>query len=282
MTEKQKMLVDSICKKFDLSYPKDDKKTIKEFLDKYSGCRIDYEKANDMFDIMDVIDILGIETKKNGRYMQILCPFHNDKHFGSCIVKDNRFYCFACNTGGNAIKLASGVLDKGYTDTIIYLAKMFGINIDNLLNFDTKIETEKNRLFLTSEEKKLLTLNPRKKFRAYKNLSFTKDGKCEKIEHDDLPMYLIYDSSNINLSTLYNEDKESYKYLVLSKANEIKENYEKTKAMCDIRNNMSQIVIDVFCPKDVIPSNFLILLGKECDRAIKEIESIIEKTKKIA
>lgn len=59
-------------------------------------------------DILSIAEKIGIRIgKMNGKRVQILCPAHEDRHFGSCILDLNRqrFHCFACNASGNAIDL---------------------------------------------------------------------------------------------------------------------------------------------------------------------------------
>ena len=59
-------------------------------------------------DILSVAEKLGVRIgKMTGKRVQILCPEHDDRHFGSCILDlpRQRYHCFACNASGNAIDL---------------------------------------------------------------------------------------------------------------------------------------------------------------------------------
>lgn len=60
------------------------------------------QSLNDI-SIYDVLDAFDIERSGD----DILCPNpdHHDNHFGSCKIHNNRYYCFACHTGGNNISL---------------------------------------------------------------------------------------------------------------------------------------------------------------------------------
>lgn len=67
----------------------------------------------------------------------MVCPFHNDKHLGSCrVYRDtNTFYCEACQTSGDALKLASGYMDiplSRMNELLEEIVSRFGINRDSV------------------------------------------------------------------------------------------------------------------------------------------------------
>lgn len=70
----------------------------------------DLERLSADIDGTMIADALGIEVQQKGNVQSILCPCHNDKHFGSCILYDHDFYCFACGAHGSLYDLISAVI----------------------------------------------------------------------------------------------------------------------------------------------------------------------------
>ena len=91
------------------------------------------EIINDAVDMRQVAtDLLGMPTKTLSGRVNILCPLpgHNDRDYGSCILKEKGGYCFACNEGFNAIDLVMMVDGCTYIEAVRKLADFYGLNID--------------------------------------------------------------------------------------------------------------------------------------------------------
>lgn len=73
---------------------------------------IDFEfyKSYENVPIDELADHLGLKTDCRGKYT---CPCHNDTHPSMIITKsgkyENRFHCYACNEGGDALLLTMAV-----------------------------------------------------------------------------------------------------------------------------------------------------------------------------
>lgn len=86
-----------------------------------------YKKVHNL-NILDIVkDEMNLKYK-SGNYWGI-CPFHNDKRLGNFSVskEKNMFKCFACDEGGNGIKLYQKI--KGiryYKDAVVDIALNFG------------------------------------------------------------------------------------------------------------------------------------------------------------
>ena len=48
-----------------------------------------------------------MDMKRMGNKISILCPAHNDKHFGNCYLTEKGFYCYACDEKGDVLNLVS-------------------------------------------------------------------------------------------------------------------------------------------------------------------------------
>ena len=104
---------------------------------------ISKEKVKEVLDIMDVAHAFSGAINERPRQPLILCPFHNDKHLGSCrVYRDtNTFFCESCQTGGDVLKLASGYMEIPLSDMnelLEAIVSTFGI-------FRESVEVDSNR-----------------------------------------------------------------------------------------------------------------------------------------
>lgn len=67
-------------------------------------------KVKEALTLMDVAERYSPKVVSRGRVTYILCPFHKDKHIGSCYFYNDRdsFVCKSCGEHGDALRLASG------------------------------------------------------------------------------------------------------------------------------------------------------------------------------
>ncbi len=59
-----------------------------------------------MMTIREIMDYYGIETSEvsNSSETYFLCPFHDDRNFGSASFdEDDSWYCFSCSIGGGPV-----------------------------------------------------------------------------------------------------------------------------------------------------------------------------------
>lgn len=73
---------------------------------------IDKEKIKDRISILELSQMYSPQIRENTRRPLIICPFHEDKHLGSCRIytDTNTFKCESCGAHGDMLKLASGFL----------------------------------------------------------------------------------------------------------------------------------------------------------------------------
>lgn len=91
--------------------------------------REDIEK---IFDACRIEEVVGdfVKLTKHGADYVGLCPFHNDRH-PSMHVSPSKgiFKCFVCGEGGNAAQFVMKHEKYSYPEALRYLAKKYGINI---------------------------------------------------------------------------------------------------------------------------------------------------------
>lgn len=114
------------------------------------------EKVKAVLDIMDVAEVFSGQINPRPKQPLIICPFHNDKHLGSCrVYRDtNTFYCEACQTSGDALKLASGYMDiplSRMNELLEEIVSRFGINRDSVTVDSTEKPTVSKKQLLSVE-----------------------------------------------------------------------------------------------------------------------------------
>ena len=85
-------------------------------------------------DSAKIVDVVSDYTrlKKSGVEYDGLCPFHDDRHTGSFKVNPNKNIatCFSCDKTWDPIEIIRDKEGLSYIDAIRYLAKKFGVYID--------------------------------------------------------------------------------------------------------------------------------------------------------
>ena len=85
-----------------------------------------------VLDRVNIVDLIGqeISIKKSGTTYSCLCPFHSDKNPSMHIWEDSqRYKCFACGAGGDAITFAIEFYKLSFLDALKELANKYSIPI---------------------------------------------------------------------------------------------------------------------------------------------------------
>lgn len=203
----------------------------------------DFNKLNDDIDVIDLCSNLGIKMRKKGpnRY-DIICPEHNDRHYGNCILTDKGYHCFACGAHRTTpIEIAKTVLNLDFLETVDYLLKN---EVENPNKY--YLEEDGNNTFVEfmpfeKDEIALLDLNYYITCNIVKNLDTIKSNedqhesldvgylvdKANKVRlikkhkintpKDLLPIYEVEETLHYNLGNLWEEDKEGFLFLIENK-----------------------------------------------------------------
>lgn len=111
--------------------------------------QVTIEKIVDAAQIVDVVSDF-ITLRKRGVNYWGLCPFHDDKT-PSLSVSPSKgiFKCFSCGKGGNTVHFVMEHEQITYVEALRYLAKKYGIEINEreLTDEDRKAQTERESLF---------------------------------------------------------------------------------------------------------------------------------------
>ena len=115
--------------------------------------RITVDKILDAANIVDVVSDF-VTLKRAGANLKGLCPFHDD-HTPSFIVSParNTCKCFSCGEGGSPVGFIMKHEQLSYPDALRYLAKKYGIKIQERELTQEEIQSQGDResMFILNE-----------------------------------------------------------------------------------------------------------------------------------
>lgn len=177
----------------------------------------DYLTQIQEFPLEDICDELGIDSRRKGSTLQIICPFHNDTSFGSCIIKNNRMYCFACGESADGIKIVRHTMNVPFMDACRYIGRLGNIPEPN--SSGSSQTYTKPELPVTDEQLDVLGLL--KNNRILKITSFAETAvefQKDKGNHIyDPDGYCLCEPEKISLVDLYTEDPMGFHSLIIGK-----------------------------------------------------------------
>ena len=116
--------------------------------------QFDTDLIKSIADVETVAESLGLETRRQGKNISILCPDHNDQHFGSCFLTKSGYNCYACGSHGDMIHLVMHVLHSSFEEACEYIASIYGRTED----FRFASSERPNKRLLDDESLRLIGL----------------------------------------------------------------------------------------------------------------------------
>ncbi len=128
------------------------------------------ERIRQSADILEVINDF-VSLKKRGSNYIACCPFHNEKSPSFNVNPTRQIYkCFGCGKAGDAVRFVMDIENIGYGEALRYLAKKYGIEIEE------QEQTPEDLLRQNERESLLIVLNFAKTF-FQETLLTTDEGK---------------------------------------------------------------------------------------------------------
>lgn len=128
------------------------------------------ERIRQSVDILEVINDF-VSLKKRGSNYIACCPFHNEKSPSFNVNPTRQIYkCFGCGKAGDAVRFVMDIENIGYGEALRYLAKKYGIEIEE------QEQTPEDLLRQNERESLLIVLNFAKTF-FQETLLTTEEGK---------------------------------------------------------------------------------------------------------
>ncbi|RYC67316.1 MULTISPECIES: DNA primase [Spirosoma] len=135
--------------------------------------RIPEETVERIRQAADILEVVGdfVSLKKRGSNYTACCPFHNEKSPSFNVNPSRQIYkCFGCGKAGDAVKFVMDIENIGYGEALRYLAKKYGIEIEE------QEQTPEDLLRQNERESLLIVLNFAKTF-FQETLLQTDEGK---------------------------------------------------------------------------------------------------------
>lgn len=85
-----------------------------------------------VLDATDIVRLIGehVNLKPSGKEFKGLCPFHDDKNPSMFVVPHKGiFHCFACGTGGDALRFVQLHQHIGFVEALRFLADRAGVEL---------------------------------------------------------------------------------------------------------------------------------------------------------
>lgn len=186
---------------------------------KYEFSDDDIIRLKDDADYTVIFDSYGISYKTNSKYIDFLCPFHGDIHYGSAKVDlyKKKCTCFRCSESFSPLDFIMKMENLTFHDALIRLADMEGV----LYEFESK--EKGNTVYsnplprLTAAQKNLLDF----KETEIKNIEYITSVNIPKSVYDaKLKKYLIQSNTTLSWNYLYTFYPKEYKKMILDRCEE--------------------------------------------------------------
>ncbi|GAB3502968.1 DNA primase [Spirosoma knui] len=135
--------------------------------------RIPEETVDRIRQSADILEVINdfVSLKKRGSNYIACCPFHNEKTPSFNVNPTRQIYkCFGCGKAGDAVRFIMDIENIGYGEALRYLAKKYGIDIEE------QEQTPEDLLRQNERESLLIVLNFAKTF-FQETLHNTDEGK---------------------------------------------------------------------------------------------------------
>lgn len=180
-------------------------------------------------DILTVCEWLDIPVSIKGKHKYILCPAHNDRHFGSCVIKDNRFTCYSCNTSGDIFELVMHAQKCDFKEACKWLSDRLGgeVEWERKSRIKPLDEETLTTIFLSSTPNPIYVTESFVSEEEYMDLDEKGDIKFFQDDTSDICVYakrkmILYNP----LLDLCRNDEEAYMELIYEKSCEALKKYE--------------------------------------------------------
>ena len=216
---------------------------------------------------LEIVEEFDIPYKTHRGRVYLLCPGHDDAHFGSCYIdrNDNGYYCYVCGEHVDKWNMVLRLKNNNKSDACAWFFQMAGLT-----------PTEKSN---NDPYKRITQLIKALEPHVKNSVVYNDLYPCEKIDSSygrNMNGEYLYSELSITnpLMELYKTDKAVFKSVVTK---QLKREQNRVKALSSVyqKKANSFFVID-----EVGPISFSDLIAA-CDATEKEIAELIAKLNKI-
>ena len=249
--------------------------------------RIPVQEILERTDPVSVAEELGLDMQRHGSRISILCPEHEDTHFGNCFLNEHGYYCFACHARGDSISLVRHTLGLPFYDACKYVARISGCEYLLKPGSDQSNHPLHNQL----PSKRVLdavglseTYTLRREIEAFSQddpVTTKRDMRhvlwFEPIDRNGNGIYIFTEIADRRLlQGLADEDQSMLDYIILNRAIERRERYVR---MLNNKNcSADDEEITSLCDS-IANTSGMAAFNAACRAAIRNLDEIIEEYK---
>lgn len=211
----------------------------KKRVSKYVFKEENVEALREELQITEVLSWYGYEPSKN-RFYKCPDPNHPDKN-PSASVKNNRCHCFSCGRTFDALAVVMENEPCSFVEALEKAVDTFGLSTAcYTLASEAQEEREDDRFPLDMSDVELLGFKHSSRTEAYYTGA---DGDFVEVDGFEIPLVTRADggakvsSGYTNLSALWKEDRAAFDALVYSKATELIEAAEESRAALEAQGD---------------------------------------------
>ena len=113
------------------------------------------QRAIDAAEVYDILSDFLPDLRKKGSVYTCCCPFHSERTPSFTVnPARNRWHCFGCDKGGDAIEFLKEHQNMSFSDAIEYICRKYGINIE----YEKKERSQEEQDLSRKKESMLIAL----------------------------------------------------------------------------------------------------------------------------
>lgn len=110
--------------------------------------KLNQDTISEISNRLEIEEVVGdfVSLKRKGQYLWACCPFHNEKTPSFSVTPAKGIYkCFGCGAAGDAIQFVMDLEGYSYLEAMKYLAKKYGIEIQEEEQTDEQVQKQNER-----------------------------------------------------------------------------------------------------------------------------------------
>lgn len=194
----------------------------------------DLDLIREMVPMEAMADFLGIPTRRKGKYLQALCPFHGDEHFGSAEIRDKSLICYVCAQHYSIFDVYGFIKGLRFKDSVAGIIRDFSLPMDIVSDDVKTVEGSRRKIPpLSREELKTIGLIPERRrlerypYAAADSPQWEKGCTCAKDTDGQYVLSRKGKTAYQHLMALYNDEPETFFWLVENKCREKVDDYSR-------------------------------------------------------
>lgn len=205
-----------------------------------------------------ICESVGVEIRQKGNATEVLCPFHDDRHFGNARIRGKGIYCFACARQYSVFDIVMKNMGMSYFEAYKYVAEHTG-DISNYMAKSKKKVREADQFPLDKKELEFIRLSD---YRGKNIINITSVKPTGKARYDSILnedgetwSYAIYENEMFSMRDVWEDSHEACLEILGDKccerAEQIHHDYEEAckkgdPDRVDILNELQHFAVSIY------------------------------------